>query len=117
MLRGSDPAKVALWRERFEGLKNSELSVKEFCVKLGVSMPSFYAWRRKLGVGSARQRNSSRSSAFQQVIVHSAPPVLTARLAGGVQIEMPFSDKKALRAVVDAWVRASRVGSGEPTPC
>jgi hypothetical protein len=117
MARVSDPAKVALWRERFARRESSGMSVKEFCVAEGITVPSFYAWRRKLGLVSVRPRKSSRPSAFEQVILHAPPTGLTVHLPGGVQIEMPCVSDSALRAVIGELVRASRLTAGESTPC
>ena len=117
MGRVSDPAKAALWRERFARRDSSGLSVKEFCTTEGITVPSFYAWRRKLGLASVRPRKSSRTSAFQQVLLHAPPTALTVYLPGGVRIEMPCLNDSALRAAVGELVRASRLGAGELTAC
>ena len=37
------------WREILRRQVGSSLSISEFCATEGVSQPSFYAWRRKLG--------------------------------------------------------------------
>ena len=47
------------WREILERHADSGVSVREFCMSEGVSEPSFYAWRKKLGMrkdSSARPR-------------------------------------------------------------
>jgi hypothetical protein len=46
--RRPDPALADLWRQRLQRLERSGLSVVAFCAKEGVSVPSFYAWRRRL---------------------------------------------------------------------
>ena len=38
------------WREMFERHADSGVSIREFCMSEGVSEPSFYAWRKKLGM-------------------------------------------------------------------
>jgi hypothetical protein len=117
MSRGVDPAKAALWRERFARFGASAMRTEEFCIAEGVSKPSFYSWRRKLGLSTPRQNKSPRRSAFQQVIVSSAPPALTARLPGGVQIEVPVAHENALRAVVGELIRAVRLVDSEAASC
>lgn len=57
MPRLSDPRKLAVWRERFERLSSSGLSVVAFCAREGISTPSFYLWRKKL-----RPKGRSRSA-------------------------------------------------------
>lgn len=47
------------WREMLKRHADSGVSVREFCASEGVSEPSFYAWRKKLGMrkdGNARAR-------------------------------------------------------------
>lgn len=118
MSRGSDPVKVELWRERFARFKDSAMTTEQFCAAEGISTPCFYAWRRKLGLSTPRRnKNSSRSKSFQQVVVTSAHAPLTARLPGGIQIEVLGSQENALRAVVSELVRAGRLIESESAPC
>ena len=46
--RRPDPTLQRLWRQRLQRFERSGLSVVAFCAKEGVSVPSFYAWRRRL---------------------------------------------------------------------
>lgn len=41
--------KESRWRDVVHRQADSGLSLREFCTKEGISQPSFYAWRRKLG--------------------------------------------------------------------
>ena len=36
------------WRDRIKRWRGSGLSVREFCLREGVSEPSFYQWRKRL---------------------------------------------------------------------
>ena len=59
MVGRKNAEKEVRWREILERYADSGVSVREFCVSEGVSEPSFYAWRKKLGMGkdgSARAR-------------------------------------------------------------
>ncbi len=114
MACSSDPQKVAAWRERFVRLEASGLKTAEFCAAEGVSIASFYAWRRKLGLSPTRAakhqprvRRDPSQSVFQQVLVHSAP-ALSVRLPGGVQLEASAADEQALRTIVSELVRVTR---------
>jgi len=49
MPRPSDPRKLAVWRERLERFSSSGLAVGPFCAREGVSVASFYHWRKKVG--------------------------------------------------------------------
>ncbi len=55
MSRPSDPKKLAVWRERFERLSRSGLTVAQLCARERVSVASFYHWRKKLGQAALRR--------------------------------------------------------------
>ena len=64
MSRSSDPTKPAVWRERLERFSSCGLAVAPFCAREGVSVASFYHWRKKLGAdgrGAPRSRSRRRS--------------------------------------------------------
>jgi transposase len=48
MPRVSRAAKVQQWTDRFARFQVCGQTVAEFCVAEGVSVPSFYQWKRKL---------------------------------------------------------------------
>lgn len=61
--RGSDPLKVQQWTSRLERFKNAELTVARFCQVEGVSLPSFYQWKKKLaGRRDASQPRGAKST-------------------------------------------------------
>lgn len=45
--RRPDPALHELWRKRLARFQQSGLSVADFCARERLSLPSFYAWRRR----------------------------------------------------------------------
>lgn len=56
MARSSDPERAELWRERLARHGRSEQSTAEFCAAEGMSVASFYAWRRgSRGEGAPRK--------------------------------------------------------------
>lgn len=107
MSRCIDAAKSELWRDRLARRRESELSIAAFCQAEGVSIASYYAWRRKLGVARARPAQP-KQRAFQQLVMSGLAPALTARLPGGVEIEIPSGQEAALRTVVSELVRVGR---------
>jgi hypothetical protein len=113
MSRGSDPVKVELWRERFSRCKDSGMTTEQFCASEGISKPSFYAWRRKLGLSTPRPHKSLPVKSFQQVVVTPALTALIARFPGGIQLEVPVTNENALRVVVSELVRADRLVESE----
>ena len=52
----------AVWRERLERFAVEQGSVAEFCRREGVSLPSFYRWRKMLGSVSARRGADASAS-------------------------------------------------------
>lgn len=104
-----------LWRERIARRGESELTLAAFCAAEGVTTASYYAWRRKLGLAPSRPTPTPRS--FQQLVVHGPSPALSARLPGGVEIEVPSGQEAALRTVVSELVRVARLVEVEPGSC
>ena len=131
MSRSSDPTKPAAWGERFERFSSSGLGVAPFCAREGVSVASFYHWRKKLGHqarrmtdGRARGRTGPTGGrgVFQPVAVVPAarglvtvasrcvpaPRAVCIQLPCGTRIEVDADDLDALRTVVAEVVRADR---------
>jgi hypothetical protein len=50
MSRGSNPTKVEQWSDRLKRFESSSETVTQFCLAEGVSQPSFYQWKKKLGI-------------------------------------------------------------------
>jgi hypothetical protein len=94
---------------RFE---EAQQSVAEFCRREGVSAPSFYHWRKRLGGGLGR---AEEPGDFRRVRLVGSTGVAV-RLPGGTQLHVPTFDREALRLVIDALASADarRAGGG---PC
>jgi len=118
MKRGSDPLKVQQWTSRLERFKLSDVTVARFCQSEGVSLPSFYQWKRKLATRAAagerpatktrgqagpatrkQPTNSAASGSFQTVrLIGTAGldpspttdrgPCLTVRIPGGIELAL-----------------------------
>ena len=139
MWRGSNPMKVEQWSDRLERFENSGQTVGQFCVAEGVSQPSFYQWRKRLGVGdrvrggrskrSGRtnraerpNRGSKNESAFKPVQLTPTPGVQQStviRLADGVEIELGNNLQVVdvvIRSVVNQ-VLSGRAAQAGGTPC
>jgi hypothetical protein len=46
--KSRDERKEHYWRQRIRDWQSSDLSVRAFCTRRGLSQPNFYAWRREL---------------------------------------------------------------------
>jgi hypothetical protein len=137
-----DLQKVSEWRSRFERFARCGKSVLRFCAAEGVSVPSFYQWRKKLAAREATASVDSRASvdplasdnptllgsgSFAAVrLVGSAS--VAAWLPGGTRLEIPLGDPRALTLVIETLVRADAQAaavtisgrpkiSGRPMPC
>jgi hypothetical protein len=110
MPRSSDPAKAALWRKRLERFDSSRVSLARFCQREGVSVASFYLWRKKLAAGTdspaTRREVASQPCAFQPLAVVPTSPAIAVHLPGGVRLEVPAGDYRAVRVVVRELVRS-----------
>ena len=79
--------KIEEWRRRLARFRDSRETVARFCRKEGVSEPTFYAWRKRLGdsPGTAPGASSrfvpveitvaTSSSARRETVVHLGPAV------------------------------------------
>lgn len=96
MGRSSCPVKVQQWVERIERFSDSGQTVARFCATEGVSVPSFYNWKKKLRpqTGVAHQTDSSRQSgairnSFQTIeLIPAGAATVTMRLPNGIVIEV-----------------------------
>jgi transposase len=88
-----DPGKEQRWRHLIDQWQRSGLSVRAFCQRQHVTVPSFYAWRRTL-----RQRDGSACPVTPPITflpVHvrpddgEAPPPLELVLANGRRLRIP----------------------------
>lgn len=100
----AESGKAAVWRARLRRFRASGMTVTRFCELEGVSAPSFYQWRRKLGPAAA---STGAEPVFQQVVVTPAVASgLRVRLASGAEIEVAAGNLDVIRAVVGELARA-----------
>lgn len=105
---------AAEWARLLEAHASSGTTVAQFCEASGISVPSFYVWKRRLrsvprGANGQRPRKktvqrqaSQPTGLFHQV---SLPPILgagpvTVRFASGAEMTFP-GDPAVIRQVVD----------------
>lgn len=108
MPRHSDDTTREAWRKRFQRFAKSGLPVARFCARQGVSVASFYNWRKKLMSNGSRRRPSGRGPAFQPVAVVPATAGVSIHLPCGTRIEVGAADLDTVRAVVAEVARAER---------
>lgn len=75
-----DPAATRQkWVERIERFRSADLTVAQFCLTEGVSVPAFYQWRRTLAAESVTEPSD------RPTVV----PVRIARPTSGVEVALP----------------------------
>lgn len=125
MRRGSNPRKVDQWSKRLLRFRYANATVAQFCQDEGVSVSSFYHWKRKLrkrlpAAKDAKSRKSTATDptndrlAFQTVHItspenHASPPIpaLTVCLSGGIQVQVADS-LPAIETVMRELVNAEK---------
>lgn len=96
------------WRGRLERHRLSPRTISEFCIVEGVSVSSFYYWRKKLDhTPSGEMIPSSRRTDFAPVrLMTSASANMIVQLPGGTRFEIPMSDSDAFERAITVFVSA-----------
>lgn len=121
MARSADSIKRQVWRERLQRFQRSRSTVATFCQAEGVSIPSFYQWRRTLGRAAGTSATPTRQpfevarQSFIPVEV-VAPATIDIHLPNGARLTVPAADLAALEAAVVTVARLPRA-SREVEPC
>jgi hypothetical protein len=108
-MAGSNGGRLAIeWRGRLERCRLSPRTITEFCVIEGVSVSSFYYWRKKLDrTPSSAMIPSHRRADFAPVqLVTSASSNVIVQLPGGTRFEIPMSDSEAFERAITVFVSA-----------
>jgi hypothetical protein len=119
MSRSVDVRKWAAWRRRLERFERSGLPVTRFCAAEGVSVASFYLWRKKVAAaekGETKPRPAAvDDQAFTPVTLVGAS-TLVVKLPGGTRLQVPVGDVGLLRAALEEIAAAdARWHSGDPS--
>jgi transposase len=104
----------AAWVDRLQRFPDSGLSPAQFCAAEGVSLPSFYSWKRRLAAesaGPAPQPARADDAGPRLLAVRLSPP------AAAVEVVLPSGAVLRLPPGCDlAFVRALLQALGE-LPC
>jgi hypothetical protein len=96
MARPMDPDLERLWRRRLRRQAAGRLSVTAFCAREGVTLASFYYWKRRLAVPSPPA--SRPPDLFVPVRVLEPPQQPGASTTRGVILELPHRVRIRLEA-------------------
>jgi len=97
------------WQRRMARFRELGVTVSAFCRAEGVTVWSFYQWRKRLATatgGSAVLR--PEFTPVQWVI----PANIEVRLRGGTQLQIPAGDPQTVEAAISALVRADSEMAG-----
>lgn len=119
-----DEAKRKLWRERLARFAGSDQSVATFCSAEGISVPTFYEWKRKLAsrsVGCRKRRTKGSVSgnpvrAFLPVRIEGMM-LVEIELPNGTRVRVPSTDLRAVEATIAAAGRVPVAGEAEGASC
>ncbi len=114
MARSSDSRKVREWQRRMARFDRSQRSVTRFCQDEGVSVPSFYHWRKKLQQLAQPTNEADHAPTFRPVRLVASPSVVV-RLPGGTQLDVPTADPHVLQLAIQtlAQLDVQRIAGGE----
>ena len=106
-MAGSNVGQLASeWRGRLERYRLSPRTIADFCIVEGVSVSSFYYWRKKLDHASASDVVPSiRRTDFAPVRLVTSANVIV-QLPGGTRLEIPMSDSEAFERAITVFVSA-----------
>lgn len=122
MSRGPDLAKRAAWRRRLREFDRGEDTVGDFCRRAGLSVATFYQWRRKLApVAAPATSAAARGQAAKKLSF--LPVEITRRsgievlLPGGARVMVPCHDHEAIRTVLASLLSAASPPRPEGRAC
>jgi hypothetical protein len=125
--RRSGSEREAYWRGVVDGFGGSGLSVREYCVSVQVSQPSFYWWRREFARRTAKPKAAAGGPpvfvpiAIAKAAAESAKPA-DLRLpepdgAAGVEVRLRGGHVVRLSGPVDRRLLAELFAALEAAPC
>ena len=112
MFHAVNSSREELWRSRLGRFQSSGLSVTRFCQVERVSMPSFYQWRKRLGVSTAK----SPAPTFVPVRLTPATTV-EIYLPNGARVCVPPGHADSLRVAIETAGRLSENTREEADAC
>jgi len=87
MARAKDPQLERLWRRRLARRSTSGLSVAEYCSREGITVASFYYWRRRLA--AAPRPAPVNPPLFVPLRLEDTRPEEPPAGSGSVELELP----------------------------
>jgi transposase-like protein len=118
MARRIDVKLQESWRRRLAGFRPDRETVRQFCRRAGIAVPSYYYWRRRL----AEPRRATPETAVRESPHLGAESFveLAVGVSGTVEVELPSGVRirvpaRSTDALVTAIRTAAEVSSEVPT--
>lgn len=105
----SEESRRVQWQRRMARFRELGLTVSAFCRAEGVSVWSFYHWRKRLAAVPGGPAVLRSGFTPVQLVV---PAQIVVRLRGGTQLEIPAGDTQTVQAAIAALVRAGSEQAG-----
>ena len=103
MGRAPNASLVLAWKQRLARHQRSQLSAAEYCSQEGISLKSFYAWRKRLQANNSSAPRSSRFVPVELSADSDAASAVRFELPSGVVVTLPVTSSPKL---VAAAIRA-----------
>ena len=110
MARPASSHKRSEWRQRLRRFAQSKASVSEFCQREGVSVASYYQWRKKLAAALSEPKKPTRPvtvASFVPVEVIAASDLQVA-FPDGTRLTVPARDHTLVRVLVETLAQSTR---------
>jgi transposase-like protein len=88
------------WRRQIQRQPKTKLTIADFCRQLGVSVPTFYYWRRKVRVGLQTPSEPVAEAAFSRPPTTAAAPFLPVSILdpdAGTHLEIQLANACVVR--------------------
>jgi hypothetical protein len=102
--RANHQSRVEWWRGQFQRQENTNLSVTELCLQLGVSVATFYCWRERVHEATSNDLRQSTDARPPRCMTTSADttsanfvPVSILEPAAGTELEIELTNACVLR--------------------
>ena len=113
MAREAKVERQRQWRDRLRRFTRSKLSVAEFCRREGVSVPSFYHWRKKLRATGRVGDDAipTTEATFLPVQVATSGNVQVA-FPNGVTLTLPIEEHALIKLCIEV-IAQTRTNMGD----
>ena len=118
-LRANHQSRVDWWRGQFQRQQKANLSVTEFCRQLGVSVTTFYYWKKRVHEARRGRRGRSAAGYPSRRLHHPAAsfvPISIVEPAHGAELEIELTNScmVRLKGIIDpSLLQAAITAAGQ----